>query len=105
MRVTRSLANEVSVFSARHSRLEGIHYDSIAKCETVELVREETVPITEANPFKGRQYPGQVIVTAVRWYLRYPLAYEHVSELLRPSADFQWMAAASGAGCKPTRRS
>jgi transposase, IS6 family len=40
------------------------------------------VPITEANPFKGRQYPGQVIVTAVRWYLRYPLAYEHVSELL-----------------------
>jgi len=40
------------------------------------------VPITQANPFKGRQYPGQVIVTAVRWYLRYPLAYEHVSELL-----------------------
>jgi transposase-like protein len=40
------------------------------------------VPITEANPFKGRQYPGEVIVTAVRWYLRYPLAYEHVSELL-----------------------
>jgi hypothetical protein len=30
----------------------------------------------------GRQYPGEVIVTAVRWYLRYPLAYEHVSELL-----------------------
>ena len=40
------------------------------------------MPITESNPFKGRQYPGQVIVTAVRWYLRYPLAYEHVSELL-----------------------
>jgi transposase, IS6 family len=40
------------------------------------------VPITTANPFKGRQYPGAVIVTAVRWYLRYPLAYEHVSELL-----------------------
>jgi len=40
------------------------------------------LPITETNPFKGRQYPGQVIVTAVRWYLRYPLAYEHVSELL-----------------------
>ena len=40
------------------------------------------MPITETNPFKGRQHPGQVIVTAVRWYLRYPLAYEHVSELL-----------------------
>jgi IS6 family transposase len=40
------------------------------------------VPISAINPFKGRQYPGQVIVTAVRWYLRYPLAYQHVSELL-----------------------
>jgi transposase, IS6 family len=26
--------------------------------------------------------PGEVILLAVRWYLRYPLAYEHVSELL-----------------------
>jgi transposase, IS6 family len=40
------------------------------------------VPITAVNPFKGRQYPGEVILMAVRWYLRYPLAYEHVSELL-----------------------
>jgi transposase, IS6 family len=40
------------------------------------------VPITAANPFKGRQHPGEVILTAVRWYLRYPLSYEHVSELL-----------------------
>ena len=38
--------------------------------------------ISATEPFKGRQYPGEVIVTAVRWYLRYPLAYEHVSELL-----------------------
>ena len=40
------------------------------------------MPITVANPFKGRQYPGEVILQAVRWYLRYPLAYEHVAELL-----------------------
>ena len=40
------------------------------------------MPITAVNPFKGRQYPGEVILTAVRWYLRYPLSYEHVSELL-----------------------
>jgi transposase, IS6 family len=40
------------------------------------------VPITADNPFKGRQYPGEVILAAVRWYLRYPLAYKHVSELL-----------------------
>ena len=40
------------------------------------------MPITSTNPFKGRQYPGEVILLAVRWYLRYPLAYLHVSELL-----------------------
>ena len=34
------------------------------------------------NPFKGRQYPGEVILLCVCWYLRYPLAYEHVSEML-----------------------
>ena len=40
------------------------------------------MPITVTNPFKGRQHPGEVILQAVRWYLRYPLAYEHVAELL-----------------------
>jgi transposase-like protein len=40
------------------------------------------MPIRQTNPFKGRHYPGQVILSAVRWYLRYPLAYLHVSELL-----------------------
>ena len=40
------------------------------------------MPITATNPFKGRHFPGEVIVQCVRWYLRYPLAYEHVSELL-----------------------
>src|SRR3954462_5414475 len=40
------------------------------------------MPILPDNPFKGRQYPGDVILLAVRWYLRYPLAYEHVAELL-----------------------
>ena len=40
------------------------------------------MPITVTTPFKGRQYAGEVILAAVRWYLRYPLAYEHVSELL-----------------------
>ena len=38
------------------------------------------MPITPANPFKGRQYTGEVILQAVRWYPRYPLAYLHVSE-------------------------
>jgi hypothetical protein len=40
------------------------------------------MPITPTNPFKGRQYPGELILLCVRWYLRYPLAYEHVAEIL-----------------------
>ena len=40
------------------------------------------MPITPTKPFKGRHNPGQVILLAVHWYLRYPLAYEHVSEML-----------------------
>jgi hypothetical protein len=54
---------------------------SVAKFGS-EVDRVETVPISATNPFKGRQYPGEVILQAVRWYLRYPLAYEHVAELL-----------------------
>ena len=40
------------------------------------------MPIHPHNPFKGRHYPGEVIVLCVRWYLRYPLSYEHVAELM-----------------------
>jgi transposase-like protein len=40
------------------------------------------MPISLHNPFKGRQHPGEVIVLCVRWYLRYPLSYEHVAELV-----------------------
>jgi transposase-like protein len=46
------------------------------------------MPITATNPFKGRQYPGEVIIMAVRWYLRYPLAYLHVAELLAERGVF-----------------
>src|SRR5258708_5112466 len=31
------------------------------------------MPITPDNPFKGRHYSGEVILLAVRWYLRYPV--------------------------------
>jgi transposase-like protein len=58
------------------------------------------VPITPTHPFKGRHFPGEVIVLCVRWYLRYPLAYEHVFELLAergvevdPSCIWRWVQA------------
>jgi hypothetical protein len=53
--------------------------DSVAKFGS-EVDSVETVPITATNLFKGRQYPGEVILPAVRWYLRYPLAYENLAE-------------------------
>ena len=40
------------------------------------------MPVTPVNPFKGHHYSGEVILLAVRWYLRYSLAYEHVAEML-----------------------
>ena len=57
------------------------------------------MPITSSNPFKGRQYSGEVILLAVRWYLRYPLAYEHVAEMLAErglEVDASCMAVGSG---------
>src|SRR5262252_9069970 len=58
------------------------------------------MPITSTNPFKGRHFPGEVILLCVRWYLRYPLAYEHVAELLAergvevdPSCIWRWVQA------------
>ena len=40
------------------------------------------MPINPHNPFKGRQFLGEVIVLCVRWYLRYPLSYLLVTELV-----------------------
>jgi len=40
------------------------------------------MPITPHHPFKGRHYPGEVIILCVRWYLRYPLSYEHLAEMM-----------------------
>ena len=47
-----------------------------------------------ANPFKGRHYSGEIILLAVRWYLRYPLAYQHVAEMLAErglAVDASWI--------------
>jgi transposase-like protein len=62
------------------------------------------MPINARNPFKGRQYAGEVIVLCVRWYLRYPLSCEHVSELAA-ERGVEWTPVAFGAGCRHTHRS
>src|SRR5215831_6253685 len=58
----------------------------------------DSMPIAPSNPFKGRHFPGEVILLSVRWYLRYPLAYDHVAELLAergvavdPSCVWRWV--------------
>jgi len=33
--------------------------------------------------FAGRQFPPDIILWAVRWYCRYPLAYRMVEEMLK----------------------
>jgi transposase-like protein len=59
------------------------------------------MPITPTHPFKGRHFPGRGdSAVRVRRYLRYPLAYEHVAELLAergvevdPSCVWRWVKA------------
>jgi len=34
------------------------------------------------SPFKHHCFPREIIVCAVRWYLRYPLSYPDVVDLL-----------------------
>ena len=39
------------------------------------------MPITAADPFKWRHYPGDIIMWCVRWYLRYPISAAQMSEM------------------------
>ena len=59
------------------------------------------MPITPTHPFKGRHFPGEVIVLCVRWYLRFPLAYQHVAELLAErGVEVDQLHLALGAGLR-----
>jgi transposase-like protein len=40
------------------------------------------VPAAPSSAFKGFRFPPEIIVLAVRWYLRYGLSYRDVEELL-----------------------
>ncbi|GHJ11273.1 hypothetical protein TPA0907_56400 [Micromonospora humidisoli] len=52
----------------------------------VYLAREIAVPcpalVPPASAFTGFRFPPEVIVLAVRWYLRFNLSYRDVEELL-----------------------
>ena len=56
------------------------------------------MPITAANPFKWRHYPGDIIMWCVRWYLRSPISVAQMGEMARerglaisPSCVWRWV--------------
>ena len=44
--------------------------------------RADSVPVVQPSAFGGFRFPPEIIVLAVRWYLRYGLSYRDVEELL-----------------------
>lgn len=39
--------------------------------------------MTSKFPFKWRHYLPEIILMCVRWYLRYPLSYRDLAEMMR----------------------
>ena len=54
------------------------------RCErgVMRLRRLRPVPVIQPSAFVGFRFPPEIIVLAVRWYLRYGLSYRDVEELL-----------------------
>ena len=46
------------------------------------LTRRAVVPVPPRSAFAGFRFPPDVIVLALRWYLRFRLSYRDVEELL-----------------------
>jgi hypothetical protein len=46
------------------------------------LSRRTVLPVPSRSAFAGYRFPPEVIVLAVRWYLRFGLSYRDVEELL-----------------------
>ena len=89
------------IYLARRSTLASHHF---AVC------LRHNVSINPHNPFKGRQFPEEVIVLCVRWYLQYPLSYQHVTELVAErgvevdaSCIWRWVQAYAPELNKPCR--
>ena len=58
-----------------HSRVGG-------EGDGMRLRRSHPTPVLERSAFVGFRFPPEIIVLAVRWYLRYGLSYRDVEELL-----------------------
>jgi transposase-like protein len=40
------------------------------------------VKASKKNPFKGRQFPAEIILWAMRWYLQFPISYRDLECML-----------------------
>ncbi len=38
--------------------------------------------MSQASPFKWRHFEAEIISLCVRWYLRYPLSYRNLEEMM-----------------------
>ena len=100
----RKLTRPCSQFSSRPFEIKDAPYP-----DTVKSLPHVAFEVDDlARALEGKEIlvepncpsPGEVIVLCVRWYLRYPLSYEHVSELLEergvevdPSCIWRWVQA------------
>jgi transposase, IS6 family len=49
--------------------------------------------VAESDPFKWRQYQGEIILLCVRWYLRYALSYRDLeATVLKVKQKVAWQA-------------
>ena len=53
--------------------------------------------------FRGRHFRDEIIVLCLRWYLRYPLSYRDLEEMMASGA-WQSITLPLPAGCFGTRR-
>ncbi|UOA33883.1 hypothetical protein DSM110093_03718 (plasmid) [Sulfitobacter sp. DSM 110093] len=67
--------------------------------------------MSRKSPFKRHRFPREIILCAVRWYLRYPLSYQDVVDLLEErgimvdrSTVFRWVQKFSPELAKRTER-
>jgi hypothetical protein len=66
--------------------------------------RPRPAPIPR-SAFAGFRFPPEVIVVAVRWYLRFDLSYRDVEEVLIERAGEVDPTSVSTSGCCASRRS
>jgi hypothetical protein len=71
------------------------------------LISEVPGSLRPGSPFRSAfaafRFPAEVIVVALRWYLRYGLSYRDIEELL-PNAASTWTTSRSTGGCSGSPR-